>query len=190
MKRTTLKALACSLCATLALVGGLALSGCSGTDPEEAIRADLTTNFDEVKNLDDEAIDELSEEMGSTGLEDYGIETADLIKSMADGFDYSIDSVTVEDDIATAEVTVTSKSMSELMDLDYDAMYEDLMAAVESGEVTGDEESINAWAGEYIMGLVDAIEPSEKTIELSYTKGDDGWELDDSSNNALAQIFV
>ena len=91
MRRSALKVLTGTLCATLALVGGLALSGCSGEKPEDAIRTDIASNFDAIKNLDDATIDELAEEMGSIGMEDYGIDTSELIASMADGFDYSID---------------------------------------------------------------------------------------------------
>ena len=76
------------------------------------------------------------------------------------------------------------------MDLDYDAMTAELMAAIEAGEVTSDQDSLNAWVGEYVMNMVDAIEPSEKTIELTYVKGDDGWSLDESSNTEASMIFV
>lgn len=191
MKRTSLRALACALCATLALVGGLVLTGCSGANPEEAVRADLTTNLDQIKNLDEATINELAEQMGDAGLEDYGIETVDLIASMAEGFDYTINSVTVDGDTATASVTVTCKSATELMDLDYDAMTEDLLEAVEAGEVdVSDEASVNAWTGEYLMGLLDALEPAEKDLDLTYVKGSDGWELDDDSRTAVEQIFA
>lgn len=191
MKRTSLKALACTLCATLALAGGLVLTGCAGADPEEAVRADLTTNLDQIKNLDEAAISELAEQMGDAGLEDYGIETTDLIASMAAGFDYTINSVTVDGDTATASVTVTCKSATELMDLDYDAMTEDLLEAVGSGEVdVSDEASVNAWTGEYLMGLLDALEPAEKDLDLTYVNGSDGWELDDDSRTAVEQIFA
>lgn len=212
MKKPALKALICALCASLALVSGLVLTGCSDADPKKmssddfdvigfdtikllistgAVFADLTTNFDEIKNLDDAAIEELAEEMGSTGLEDYGIETVDLIASMAEGFDYTINSVTVDGDTATASVTVTCKSATELMDLDYGAMTEDLLEAVEAGEVdVSDEASVNTWTGEYLMGLLDALEPAEKDLDLTYVNGSDGWELDDDSRTAVDQIFA
>lgn len=81
--------------------------------------------------------------------------------------------------------------MTELMDLDYDAMTEDLLEAVGSGEVdVSDEASINAWTGEYLMGLLDALEPAEKDLDLTYVKGSDGWELDDDSRTAVEQIFA
>lgn len=166
-------------------------SGCSSEPSiEQLIREDVTNTFDSLKNMDEGAIAELAEGLGSTGLESYGIDASELIKQMVDGFDYSIDSVEVDGDTATASISVTSKSMSELMDLDYDAMTNDLMSAIESGEVMADEEGINAWAGAYIMDLVNGIEPSEKSLELTYINGDDGWELDADSNNAVSQIFV
>ena len=191
MKKLTLKTLACTLCASLALVSGLVLTGCSGTNPEEAIRQDITTNFDEIKNLDDAAMEEFAEELGDTGLESYGIETTELLTSMLDGFDYSIESVTVDGDTAVAEVSVTAKSMGELMNMDADAMTEALMEDLTSGALdANDGDAINAWAGAYVMNLVDAIEPSDKTVTLTYINGDDGWELDESSNSEIEQIFI
>ena len=191
MKKLTLKTLACTLCASLALVSGLVLTGCSGTNPEEAIRQDITTNFDEIKNLDDAAMEEFAEELGDTGLESYGIETTELLTSMLDGFDYSIESVTVDGDAAVAEVSVTAKSMGELMNMDADAMTEALMEDLTSGALdANDDDAVNAWAGAYVMNLVDAIEPSDKTVTLTYINGDDGWELDESSNSEIEQIFI
>ena len=191
MKKLTLKTLVCTLCASLALVGGLVLTGCSGTNPEEAIRQDITTNFDEIKNLDDATMEEFAEELGDTGLESYGIETTELLTSMLDGFDYSIESVTVDGDAAVAEVSVTAKSMGELMNMDADAMTEALMEDLTSGALdANDDDAVNAWAGAYVMNLVDAIEPSDKTVTLTYINGDDGWELDESSNSEIEQIFI
>lgn len=192
MKKYTTRTFVAMIVAVLAVACGITLGACSsGPSAEELIREDLTTNLDEIKNLDDEAMDELAAEMGDLGLGDYGIGAEDLITSMIDGFDYSIDSIDVEEDTATASVTVTAKSMSELMDLDYDAMSDDILDAVASGEVDiTDEDAINAWAGEYIMGIIDALEPVEKDITLTYVNGEDGWEMDESSESEAAQIFL
>ena len=191
MKKLTLKALACTLCASLALVGGLVLTGCSGTDPEEAIRTDITTNFDALKSQEGALVDELAAQMEGMGLEDYGIEPSEVVTSVLDGFDYSIDDITVEDDTATATVTVMSKSISPIANPDSDAMYDAIMEAISSGELdVNDDDAVNAWAGEYVMGLVAEIEPSEKTIELVYNKTDDGWEIDNSANTEISKIFV
>ena len=165
--------------------------GLLGHEPEEAIRQYITADFDKIKNLDDATLEELAEELGDTGLEAYGIETTELLTSMLDGFDYSIESVTVDGDTAVAEVSVTAKSMGELMNMDADAMTEALMEDLTSGALdANDGDAINAWAGEYVMNLVDAIEPSEKTVTLTFVNGDDGWELDESSNSEIEQIFI
>ena len=192
MKRHTLRDLAVMVVAVLAVACGLALGACSsGPSAEEIIREDIVANLDDVKNVDDEMLDGLTRQVGSIGLEDYGIGADTLVTSMLDGFDYSIGSIEVEDDTATASVTVTAKSMSELMNLDYSSMSDDIVDAVTSGEVDAtDEEAVNAWVGEYIMGMVDALEPVEKDITLTYVNGDDGWELDESSSNEAAQIFL
>lgn len=192
MNRTALRAALGSACAVLALVGGLVLTGCSGgADPEQLIREDITSSLDELKNMDEETIQEYADQIGTTGLESYGIEATDIIAAMVDGFDYTIDSVEVGEDSATATVTVTSKSMSELMNLDEDAMMEGLMSAIESGEVDiNDDDSINAWSGNYMMDMVGQIEPSEKTLEILYNKTDDGWEIDASAATEMNKIFV
>lgn len=192
MKKFTTRTFVSMIAVVLAVVCGITLGACSsGPSAEELIREDLTANLDEIKNLDDEAMDELVAEMGDLGLGDYGIGAEDLITSMIDGFDYSIDSIDVEEDTATASVTVTAKSMSELMDLDYDAMSDDILDAVASGEVDiTDDDAINAWVGEYIMGIIDGLEPVEKDITLTYVNGDDGWEMDEGSESEAAQIFL
>ena len=191
MKRSVLRAVAGSVCAVLALAGGLVLGGCSGTNPEEAIRADISSGLDELKNMDEETITEYADSLGDLGMEAYGIDNETIITAMVDGFDYTIDSVEVDGDTATATVTVTSKSMSELMNLDSDAMMDDLMGAVDAGELDiSDSDAINAWAGEYVMGLVGQIEPSEKTLEFLYNKTDDGWEIDSSATTEMSKIFV
>ena len=117
MKRIALRTAAGSLCAALALVCGLVLAGCStGPSAEELIREDISSALDEVKSLDDDTVEELVESMDAASLEPYGIDGKELIRSMVDGFDYTIDAVTVDEEAgtATAELTVTSKSMAEL----------------------------------------------------------------------------
>ena len=192
MKRHTLRSLAVMVVAVLAVACGLALGACSsGPSAEDIIREDIATNLDDVKNMDDATLDGLARQIGSVGLEEYGIDTGTLITSMIDGFDYSIESVEVEDDTATASVTVTVKSMTEFMNFDYDVMADDIVDAVTSGEIdTTDQDAFNAWVGEYIMGMIDDLEPVEKDITFTYVNGEDGWELDESSVNDAAQIFL
>lgn len=192
MKRHTLRSLVVMVVAVLAVACGLALGACSsGPSAEDIIREDIATNLDDIKNMDDATLDGLARQIGSVGLEEYGVDTGTLITSMIDGFDYSIESVEVEDDTATASVTVTAKSMTEFMNFDYDVMADDIVDAVTSGEIdTTDQDAFNAWVGEYIMGMIDDLEPVEKDITFTYVNGEDGWELDEDSVSDAAQIFL
>ena len=193
MKRHTLRGLAVMIVAVLAVACGLALGACSsGPSAEDIIREDIATNLDDIKDMDDATLDGLARQIGSVGLEEYGIDAGTLITSMIDGFDYSIESVEVEDDTATASVTVTAKSMTEFTNFDYDTMSDDIVDAVTSGEIDAtDEDAVNAWVGEYIMGMINALEPVEKDITFTYVNGEDGWELDESSaTSEAAQIFL
>ena len=193
MKRHTLRGLAVMVVAVLAVTCGLALGACSsGPSAEDIIREDIAMNLDDIKDMDDATLDGLARQIGSVGLEEYGIDAGTLITSMIDGFDYSIESVEVEDDTATASVTVTAKSMTEFTNFDYDTMSEDIVDAVTSGEIDAtDEDAVNAWVGEYIMGMINALEPVEKDITFTYVNGEDGWELDESSaTSEAAQIFL
>ena len=192
MKRSALRAAIGSVCLAIALVCGLVLSGCSKEpSAEELIRQDISDTLDRVKDLDDATAEELKESMDTTSLEPYGIDAEELIRSMVDGFDYTIGTVTVDEDAgaATAELTVTSKSMAELYGSIGD-MISELLSGPDMLELITNEDALNQRTGELIMEAVAAIEPSEKQIELEYAKGDDGWELDGGSGAELAQIFV
>lgn len=193
MKKHAMRRLVTMVVAVLAVTCGLALGACSSEpSAEDIIREDVAANLDEIKNLDDDTLDGLARQVGNTGLEEFGVDTKAFITSMIDGFDYSIDSIDVEDDTATASVTVTAKSMSEVASFDYDTMADDILDAIESDELDAtDDDAVSAWTGEYIMGMMDALEPVEKDIEFPYVNGEDGWELDESAAAIAAQqIFL
>lgn len=188
MKKRTLRALACSLAAVLAVTLGLALGACSTPSPEDVVRQDLTERLDEVKGLDDAAIDELVSQMDTSQLEAYGIDGGELVTSMLDGFDYSIDSVTVDEGTATAEVTVTCKSMTDLGS--EVAAAAAAMLEEDPTILTLDESQINQRVGELMMEAISSTEPRETTVSFTYTKSGDAWEMDDGSVASFSQIFV
>ena len=92
------------------------LSGCGGPSVEELITEDLTTQFDEVKNGGDDFLAGLEEASGDE-FEQLGIDPKEYAKSYLEGFDYKIGDVTVDEDkgTATAEVTITCKSMNQIV---------------------------------------------------------------------------
>lgn len=187
-----LKVLTCSITAVLALSVGLVLGACSGPNPEEAIREDLTANLDRVKELDDATVEELVGSMGTIGLETYGIEASDVVRSLLDGFDYTIDDITVDDEgtSAVASVSVTCKSASDFTERINQAATDlaaELMNDPSGLELLSDEEALNARIGEVVMETLDEVELQQTSIEIDYSKTDDGWTASDASE--LAQIF-
>lgn len=187
-----LKVLTCSITAVLALSVGLVLGACSGPSPEEAIREDLTANLDRVKELDDATVEELVGSMGTIGLETYGIEASDVVRSLLDGFDYTIDDITVDDEgtSAVASVSVTCKSASDFTERINQAATDlatELMNDPSGLELLSDEEALNARIGEVVMETLDEVELQQTSIEIDYSKTDDGWTASDVSE--LAQIF-
>ena len=101
-----------SIAAVLVVACALVLGGCSGEKPEDAIRADIVASFDRIKNLDEAALEEISSAMEVESLEPLGLEGDEIMRSLLDGFDYSVESVSVDEsgESATAEVSVTCKS--------------------------------------------------------------------------------
>ena len=168
------------------------LGACSGPSPEEVIREDLTANLDRVKELDDATVEELVGSMGSLGLETYGIEASDVVRSLLDGFDYTIDDITVDDEgtSAVASVSVTCKSASDFTERINQAATDlatELMNDPSGLELISDEEALNARIGEVVMETLDEVELQQTSIEIDYSKTDDGWTASDASE--LAQIF-
>lgn len=187
-----LKVLTCSITAVLALSVGLVLGACSGPSPEEVIREDLTANLDRVKELDDATVEELVSSMGTIGLETYGIEASDVVRSLLDGFDYTIDDITVDDEgtSAVASVSVTCKSASDFTERINQAATDlatELMNDPSGLELLSDEEALNARIGEVVMETLDEVELQQTSIEIDYSKTDGGWTASDASE--LAQIF-
>lgn len=187
-----LKVLTCSITAVLALSVGLVLGACSGPSPEEAIREDLTADLDRVKELDDATVEELVGSMGTLGLETYGIEASDVVRSLLDGFDYTIDDITVDDEgtSAVASVSVTCKSASDFTERINQAATDlatELMNDPSGLELLSDEDALNARIGEVVMETLDEVELQQTSIEIDYSKTDDGWTASDASE--LAQIF-
>ncbi|WP_417801592.1 hypothetical protein [Thermophilibacter provencensis] len=192
MMNRVLKVLTCSITAVLALSVGLVLGACSGPSPEEVIREDLTANLDRVKELDDATVEELVSSMGTIGLETYGIEASDVVRSLLDGFDYTIDDITVDDEgtSAVASVSVTCKSASDFTERINQAATDlatELMNDPSGLELLSDEEALNARIGEVVMETLDEVELQQTSIEIDYSKTDDGWTASDASE--LAQIF-
>ena len=162
--------LACATAALLAF-GATALAGCGGQSAEDLIRNNLSAEFDQVKNLDEEFLNEVTADASTSGLEEFGIDAVELMKAYFGGFDYVIDDVTVDGDTATATVTLTCKS------------FDDYMNAVTDVAMSA---SSDTDLGAATIEAVNAIEPVQiDPIEIPYEKVDNTWEPTAEGEQAL-----
>lgn len=165
-----LRALAAML---LAAALSAALVGCAPT-PEEAIRSSLSEELDAIKSLDEGFLGELEVGMDVGRFSEYGIDGMEFMKAYLDGFDYSIDSVEVDEATAAATVTITCKSFSQ---------YRERLAAAAQELIDGGalstmgNDEINAAYGKLITERLEGIEaaPTE-SFAVTYELDGDAWE--------------
>ena len=156
--RSTIQGFLVVLAALLTLsIGMVGLAGCSGgTSDEDAIRASLASELDSIKNIDDAFVNEFSESIDMSQLSVYGIDGVEFMKSYLSGFDYAIDSINVDGDSATAQITLTCKS--------YTGYLQALQTAVDEGTADPDalaalsNDEINQKIGEIVIGSLDGVE--------------------------------
>ena len=163
------------------------LSGCGGPSVEELITDDLTTQFDEVKNGGD-VLAGLEEASGDE-FEQLGIDPKEYAKSYLEGFDYKIGDVTVDEDkgTATAEVTITCKSMNQIVE-DFATQYQEKVAALDS--MPSDDE-LYKMAGQVMVDVTKAAKTKDTKVTFKYSCNDDGeWSADDSATNEMMNAMM
>lgn len=174
----------------LAMGFGL-LAGCSSgqqTD-EDLVRNSLSSELDSVKNLDEKFVNEISEAIDMSRLSLYGIDGIEFMKSYLEGFDYAIDSVTVDGDTAQAQLTLTCKS--------YTGYQKALQAAVDEITANPDEiaglsnDDINKKIGEIVIQSLNGVElkPTEPVV-INYKKNDGTWEAASSTSGDIAAALM
>lgn len=180
--------LAAVLAVTFALaVGACVLSGCGQSD-EEVIRESLTEELDGIKNMDSEVVAELESGIASSGIEEIGIDVGEFTKAYLQGFDYTINSVTVDGDSAVANITLTCKSQDEFQDSFATAAGE----LAESGELDGmTEEEAFARLGEVAVECLNNVEASAgEPFDVTYELVDNTWTPTSDAELAVASAML
>lgn len=180
-----------ALVAALALCLCLApLSGCSNQqDDAEIIRQSLTTELDSIKNLDDAFVNEFSESINMSQLSMYGIDGVEFMRSYLTGFDYTIDSIQVDGDTATANITLTCKSYTGYQQALKDAVDKITENPDELAGLSNDD--INKKIGEIVTGSLDGVElKATEPITITYTKVNDTWEPASSTSGDISAALM
>lgn len=159
------------------------LSGCA-ENSEEAVRNLVSSEFDQVKQVDADTIEEYSTDSAEiTMLRSFGVTPADIYEALFDGFDYEIKNIEVEGDKATVSVVLSSK--------DFTNYQSDLSAAVQSEEFLASvkglpTEEVQAAAAQLLLKEIKDL-PVAQSEEVSFTcvKKDGRWQL----GNDVVTVF-
>ena len=164
------------------------LSGCGGPSVEELITNDLTSQFDEIKNGGDDFLSGLEEASGDE-FEQLGIDPKEYAKSYLEGFDYKIGDVTVDEDkgTATAEVTITCKSMNKIVE-DFATQYQEKIAALDT---LPSEDDLYKMAGQVMVDVTKAAKTKDTKVTFKYSANKDNeWSADDSATTEMMNAMM
>lgn len=180
-----------SLLVIAAMMGALtSLTACSGQkSDDQVIRESLTAELDSIKNLDDSFVNELSESIDMSQLSVYGIDGVEFMKAYLNGFDYAIDSVTVDGDTAQAQITLTCKSYTGYQQALQDAVS---LKIANPDELAGkSNDDINQEIGEIVIGSLDGVElAATQPITITYTRDGDEWKPASSTSGDIAAALI
>lgn len=177
----------------IAALSMFALCACnSGPSAEEVIREGLSEEFDMIVNKKgddwDEMISDIEDEVD---LSMFDIDAEEFVSTLLDGFDYEITSVDVdeEDDTAVAHVTLTSKSMKDVMDALNQAS-EDFMS--DPSNYTGlSEDEVYKKVGEMMMDAIRGVKTRDVDVDLECERDDDGnWTEADSVSDEISNALL
>lgn len=163
------------------------LPGCGGPSAEEVITSDVTEALDEVKNCDDDFVEELASAVDSGEFSKLGVDVADFAKVFLDGFKYKIKDVVVDEDAgtATAKVDVTCKSINTIVS-DFTQKFS--TQALENADKSEDE--LYKLGGEILMQSAKDCETHTTECSFEYKLDDDGeWEAQDSVETEITSAL-
>lgn len=164
-----------------------AVTGCGESD-EDVIRNALTSELDSIKNLDGAYMNELYAGLDAEDLAEYGLNAEDFMNNYLDGFDYSIDSVTVDGDNASAVVTLTCKSYK-AWEAALETATNDALATTDFTAMT--ETELMEFVGNLMMTtLSDVAVAPTSPITIEYEKQDNTWVPTSSSETAISSAML
>lgn len=173
-----------------AFVLAVSLSACGGTAPEDLIRSDLETYFADADNAKEEFAEGLESSAGDE-LDQLGITEDEFTKAYLDGFSYEIGDITVDGDTATAKVTITIKSLSDIM-TSFQGAFTDWAYGLDASTAAGmTEDELFKQGGQMLLEATSSAEPQENTYDIMYTRNSDGeWEMDSTSESELVSAVL
>ncbi|MCL1797505.1 MAG: hypothetical protein FWG24_04255 [Eggerthellaceae bacterium] len=171
----------------IAMALSMALTSCSSL-AEEVIRQAITEEFDSIKNFEGAAVDDMVTEFSKgSDLALMGIDDREFVQAWLAGFDYSIEDVTVEGDIATVKATLVRKSLNDANK----AFQADFVAVAEAEAAAGaTQDELMLTAGEMLMKALNDTKPTSTSLDFQYVKKGNTWEPTNESTAALGAALA
>lgn len=183
------KALATGAMAMLLMITLCAVTGCQDNS-EEVIRQSLTEEIDQIKNLDENMVNEFASSIpGASTLSSVGISSDELVRALLQGFDGTVDSVTVDGNTADAVVTFTSKDFSSLTD-NMDSLEEEMTNDPEQFADMS-RQQIKDWVGERTMQMINELPVvTHEPVTITYERDGNTWApTADAQSKMISTIF-
>ena len=178
--------LACAM--TIGL--GVCLSGCGASNEEDTVRGVLTQELDALKNMDDEMVEKILAE-GTSGAEvfaEVGIEAETFVRNVFGGVDYTIDSVSVDGDKATATVTLAHKDLGAAVTAFWEGLVSNEQLISESKNMS--EEDAMKKIGALLMEAIQNAKKVSDTVDVALEKGGETWEISADGTQSVMSIFT
>lgn len=193
MPRRALPKKLLSILSAIVLVLGVsfAVSGCS--NDEQVIREGIDSEMSVFVNPTSENLKEVLGETDyaslNTELSTYGTTIDELMQHIFSGMTYQIGDISVNGDTATAHVSVTMKDASDVMDNVYSSSDEQ----AELQQIYADQGMTAAYQAiwqEFYKQLDATTATTTTDVDLTLTKTDDTWTVDDDSSDAFVESLM
>ncbi len=155
------------------LLASCTFFGCAAKTPYEVLEGSVISELDAYKKVDRSMVDKFIEYMDISELEQFDIDPVKFTESFFADFDYSIDSITVDDSSAEVVVTIVSK--------DYLRFEEMLASRVDEMEAMSAKRNISSerykqMYGAAVMDCMDGVDTVlRQSIRIGYTMDGNTW---------------
>ncbi len=162
----------------------ISFTACGGPTPEELV----TSALDALKSGDESffegSIESFEESFDSSSAEDLD----KALKTVLSTMDYEVISTTEDGNKATVKVKITNKDYSKAVE----KYFSDVMAYAMSN-LDASEDEVDKKVVELLVNAINESAEGESTVtneaDITLTKGDDGWVLDDPSDELMNALF-
>ncbi len=163
-----------------------AFTGCNANEAnEEVIRTSITEELDPYKNHDSTVVNQIRQQ-NAVALATVGLDGQEYADALLDGFDYTIEDVTVDGSDATATIVMTQKDLDEDQ---VEAMMDELSEDPEFAEMSLDERKA-AVSGKIMEYIASVPAAPQDPVTLEFVLNGNQWEPTDTTTMKLQNLFT